>query len=120
MGQLLTGIAMLIFGLTVGGVGVASAGIGIGIPMIPLGAYIACRGWRIYNHDKQEEEGTNTAPLKPFERTRVGQLCLGFILILIGAGTSAALIGLPILAFGMFLIYCGIFSKQISDFIGKA
>jgi len=105
--HLVIGIAILIFGLLIGGVGVASAGIGIGIPMIPLGLYMTYRGWRIYQHEKEQEETDviNPIPLEPLEKTKRGKIGIGIILILVGVGTSAILIGIPIAAYGVWLIY---------------
>jgi hypothetical protein len=106
VGQLLTGLGILSFGIFVGGVGLASAGIGIGIPMIPLGIYITYRGWRIFKHEKDKEtaDEIDLTPLEPFEKTKTGKVGLGIILILVGLGTSALFIGIPILFIGIGLL----------------
>ena len=109
MSHLVIGIGVLIFGVFVGGVGVASAGIGIGIPMIPLGIYLFFRGWRIYRHDndvKNNDSGDLGAqPLVALERTKVGKIGLGILLVLVGIGTSAILVGIPIFGLGAWFIY---------------
>lgn len=109
MAHLVVGIAVILFGLLVGGVGVASAGIGIGIPMIPLGIYLTIRGWRIYHHEKEQEESDviNPMPLEPLEKTKWGKILLGILLVIVGAGASAFLVGIPILAYGIWIIYSG-------------
>ncbi len=113
MGQIIVGIAFLIFGLTIGGIGLATAGIGVGVPMIPLGIYFFIRGFRSFLGKKKEENKTITdiPKQKVFERTRLGRLCLGIILILVGMATSALLIDIPIVIIGAVLI--------ISIFLGK-
>ena len=113
MNHLVIGIVTLLFGIAIGGVGVASAGVGIGIPMIPLGIYLTYRGWRIYNHDKEQENSDiiNPMPLEPLEKTKKGKLGLGILFILVGAGTSAMIIGVPILAYGIWIIYDGVIRK---------
>lgn len=109
MRHLLIGLGILIFGIFVGGVGLASAGIGVGIPMIPLGIYLSYRGWRIYNHNKKIKNKGNDEleppPLKALESTKVGKVGLGILLILVGIGTSAILIGIPIFGLGVWFIY---------------
>lgn len=114
MNQLMVGIAIMAFGIIVGGVGVATAGIGIGIPVFPIGIYVAYRGFRIYQHQKQQEESgvTDFIPLEPLEKTKIGKVGLGVLLILVGIGTSAMLIGLPIMAGGGWLIYSAYFKKS--------
>ena len=107
MNHLILGIVVVLFGLIIGGVGVATAGIGIGIPMIPLGIYLTYRGWRIYNHEKKNRDSpeVNPTPLEPLEKTKIGKVGIGILLILVGVGTSAMIIGIPILIFGVWLIY---------------
>ena len=106
MNHLILGIGVLLFGLIIGGVGVATAGIGIGIPMIPLGIYLTYRGWRIYKYEKDiPPDVVNPKPLKPLEKTKIGKIGIGILLILVGAGTSAMIIGIPILIFGIWFIY---------------
>lgn len=107
MKQLILGGSILLFGILIGGVGVASAGIGIGIPMIPLGIYMTYRGWRIYKHEEgvKEDPVVNPEPLEPFEKTRLGKVGIGILLIIVGIGTSAFLMGIPIGLVGAWFIY---------------
>lgn len=108
------GVSILLFGVLIGGVGVASAGVGIGIPMIPLGMYMTYRGWRIYKYAKEQQNGAviNLVPLEPLEQTKRGKIYIGFILILVGIGTSALFIGLPIMAYGSWMIYKELKAKK--------
>ncbi|WP_047011711.1 hypothetical protein [Spongiibacter sp. IMCC21906] len=105
--HLILGISVLLFGLFIGSVGVASAGIGIGIPMIPLGIYLSYRGWRIYKHEEETHDSNilNPEALEPLEKTKMGKVGLGILFILVGVGTSAQLIGIPILGVGLWFIY---------------
>ena len=109
MNHLIIGLAVLVFGVFIGAVGLASAGIGIGIPMIPLGIYLSYRGWRIYKHDNQSSDkgsdDSDPQPFVPLERTKVGKIGLGILLILVGVGTSAMLIGIPIFFWGIWFLY---------------
>lgn len=107
MFHLIIGISITLFGLIIGGVGIASAGVGIGIPMLPLGLYLTYRGWRIYKYEQEQKEAEiiNPEPLIPLERTKLGKTAIGIILILVGIGTSASLIGIPILFAGLWFIY---------------
>jgi hypothetical protein len=102
MKQLWIGIVIVAFGLLVGGVGVATAGIGIGVPVIPIGLYIAYRGWRDLQHQRMND---NSLPLELFERTQVGKLSLGVIIFLVGVGTSELIIGIPIIVYSIWHIY---------------
>lgn len=114
--SLVVGIGILVFGFLIGGVGLASAGVGIGIPMIPLGGYIALRGWRIYKHgEKLKDSSVAAEPLEPFEGTSIGKIALGILLILVGFGTSALLVGIPILLLGAWLVFKGIKSSSHFD-----
>jgi len=99
------GIGFVLFGLLVGGVGVATAGFGIGIPMIPIGIYLI---WRGFARRKIEN-----APQDPFavEKSSGGKIGVGIILVLLGLATSALIVGIPILLYGAFLIYQGSTSK---------
>lgn len=99
------GIGFIIFGVVVGGVGVATAGFGIGIPMIPIGIYLVWRGFA-----RKKIENTKEDPFA-VEKSSGGKIGLGVILILIGLATSALLIGIPILLYGVYLIYKGSTSK---------
>ena len=113
--NLIIGLGVLFFGIVVGGVGIASAGVGIGLPMIPLGIYLSYRGWRIYKYKKNQELGVvSNQPLKPLEKTKIGKIGLGILFILIGIGTSAMIVGIPILFVGIWLIYEA-FKKQDAD-----
>jgi len=118
--HLILGVGILLFGIIIGGVGLASAGIGIGIPMIPIGVYLTYRGWRIYKHEKtmQSSEIVNTESLQPLEKTKIGRIGVGIILILVGIGTSAMIIGIPILLIGVWFIYDA-FKVQIKNIINK-
>lgn len=88
----------MLFGLIVGGVGVATAGIGIGIPMIPLGAYLAIRGGRnLYLRNNK------VADAPAFERTRLGGALFGILLVFVGIAASALVIGIPIAVGGVAL-----------------
>ena len=121
MKQLLLGGAVLLFGVFVGGIGVASAGIGIGIPMIPLGIYLTYRGWRIYKHEEEVKENSvvNPEPLEPLEKTRIGKLGIGIILLIVGAGTTAFLIGIPIIFLGVWFIYKA-YESEIRSWLNRS
>ena len=120
MKHLVLGVCVLLFGVFTGGVGIASAGIGIGIPMIPLGIYLSYRGWRIYKHEEhvQENQVVNPEPLVPLESTKTGKTGIGILLILLGAGTSAFIIGIPILIWGIWFI-CKAFEVEIRNMLNK-
>lgn len=120
MKHLIFGIGILLFGVFIGGVGLASAGIGIGIPMIPIGIYLTYRGWRIYKHEKtmQSSDSFNTRHLQPLEKTKIGRIGVGIILILVGIGTSAMIIEIPILLVGIWFIYDA-FKLQIKKIVNK-
>lgn len=108
------------FGLFVGGIGVATAGVGIGIPMIPIGIYLTYRGWRIYKHEEESQykDPENQTPLEPLEKTRAGKVGVGLLLMLIGVGTSAFLIGIPILIAGLWFIYKA-YESEIQKMLNK-
>jgi len=93
------GIGLIVFGVLIGGIGVATAGIGIGIPVIPIGIYLI---WRGINRENNKYFQKDTLE---FERSPKGKLGIGIILILIGIGTSAWLIGIPIMIWGAWFIY---------------
>lgn len=112
MGQLVTGILMIVFGLIVGGAGIATAGIGIGIPMIPLGIYILIRGGRTLAHESEIEEKETYIKQEAFESTTFGKFAFGIILILIGIATSALIIGIPVIIVGVVLIISSFKSKK--------
>lgn len=99
------GIGFILFGIFVGGVGVATAGFGIGIPMIPIGIYLV---WRGFARKKLENERED-----PFavEKSSGGKVGLGIILILVGLATSALIIGIPILLYGIYMIYTAVKPK---------
>ena len=107
MWQLLIGLAILLFGIIFGSVGLATAGVGIGIPMIPLGLYVAYRGFRIVKHEsaKRAADEIDKTPLIPLEKTKEGKIGLGILLVLVGLGTSALLIGIPVAVVGFWLLY---------------
>ena len=106
MGQILTGVGIILFGLAIGGVGVATAGIGIGIPMLPLGAYLAYRGGRTLYLRKR------VADVPTFERTQLGAILFGILLVLIGAATSAMLVGIPTILAGVALILYSVWPRR--------
>ena len=97
----LVGVGFIVFGLLVGGIGVATAGIGIGIPVIPIGIYLVWRGFERRKIAKSSD---------PFavEKSWKGRIGIGVLMILVGAATSANIIGIPILLFGIYLIFTGI------------
>lgn len=99
------GISFILFGIFVGGVGVATAGIGIGIPIIPIGIYLVWRGFARKKIDHERED--------PFavEKSSAGKVGLGIILILVGIATSALIIGIPILLYGIYMIFTAVKSK---------
>ena len=105
MKHLVFGIVVLLFGIFIGGVWVASAGLGIGLPMIPIGIYFTYRGWRIFKHERQNLDIINPEPLKPLEKTKIGKISIGVLFILVGVKTSAMIIGIPILLAGVWFIY---------------
>jgi hypothetical protein len=105
MGQLLTGIGIILFGLIICGVGLATAGVGIGIPMIPLGGYIVIRGGRKLYLDKRISHSP------AFERTRSGRFLFGILLVMIGVATSALVIGIPVAVVGVGLVVSSLWSK---------
>jgi hypothetical protein len=96
------GIGFILFGIFVGGVGVATAGFGIGIPMIPIGIYLVWRGFARKKIENERED--------PFavEKSSGGKVGLGIILILVGLATSALIIGIPILLYGIYMIYAAV------------
>ncbi len=107
MTQFVIGLGFILFGLFIGGAGLASAGVGIGIPMIPIGIYIAYRGGRIIQYEKQKQSEclSEPLPLEPLEKTKAGKTGLGTILLIVGAETSALLIGIPIAIVGLGILY---------------
>jgi hypothetical protein len=106
MKQTIVGIVFILFGLFIGGVGIASAGIGIGIPMIPFGIYLIAKG--IGSFYKKQVNSSIYLKYTHFEK-----VLLGLLLIIIGFSTSLLIIGIPIIAVGVYLIwriykiYCG-------------
>jgi ABC-type phosphate transport system permease subunit len=97
------GIGIILFGVLIGGVGVATAGVGNGIPMIPLGIYLIWRG--IYRK-KINKDLLNPEPYK-VEKTPLGKILFGILISTFGLAFSAIIIGIPILLYGIFLIYSG-------------
>lgn len=114
MFHLVLGICIVLFGIIIGGVGIATAGIGIGIPMFPLGVYMTWRGWRIYKHAKNQEDGIEKEAFIPLEKTSRGKVFIGFLLILVGIGTSAIIIGVPIIIYGAWMIYAEMRACKLS------
>ena len=112
MGQFVTGILLILFGLFVGGAGIATAGVGIGIPMIPLGIYILIRGGRTLFHERKMEGKKTYIKQNTFETTPFGRFAFGIILILIGIATSVFAIGIPVAIVGAILIVSSFKSKK--------
>jgi hypothetical protein len=100
------GVGFILFGIFVGGVGVATAGFGIGIPMIPIGVYLV---WRGFARKKIEDRSTEAFAV---EKSPAGKIGIGIILILVGLATSAFIVGIPILLYGVYLIFTSIKSNQ--------
>ena len=109
----LTGIIIIVFGICVGGIGVASAGLGIGLPVIPIGIYLIWRGYCITKQQADPEALDQKADSLDFERSPKGQIGIGIIVLLIGIGTSAMIIGIPIAMAGGYLIYKGIKKNKL-------
>ena len=105
MGQILTGIGFVLFGLIVGGVGVATAGVGIGVPMIPIGIYLIYYG--LY-----QKKNAHTKRI-PYWKTKQGKLVSGILLIFIGAALTTVIIGIPIMGYGVFMIYKALSSNSL-------
>lgn len=112
MNQLTVGLIFVLFGFFIGGAGVATAGIGIGIPMIPIGLYLIFRGFRSFIQEKEMEKKDHYVKQKSFESTRFGKFCFGVVLILVGVATSALIIGIPIVFIGVFLVFRSFTSKK--------
>jgi hypothetical protein len=104
----LAGILVLAFGILVGGIGVASAGVGIGLPVIPIGIYLAWRGYCMAKLAISSTASDQKPDSLDFERSPRGQVGIGIILLLIGIGTSALIIGVPVAILGCFILYKGI------------
>jgi hypothetical protein len=100
------GLGIILFGIFVGGVGVATAGFGIGIPMIPIGIYLV---WRGFARKKIENRNNEAFAV---EKSPAGKIGIGIILILVGLATSAFIVGIPILVYGAYLIFTAIRSNQ--------
>jgi len=100
------GIGFIIFGLLIGGVGVATAGVGIGIPVIPIGVYLV---WRGFSRKKFTD---NRSDPFWFEKSSKGKIGIGILLIIIGIATSALVIGIPIALYGAYLIYTALKSSK--------
>lgn len=112
----LAGIFVLGFGLTVGGAGLASAGVGIAIPVIPIGLYLIWRGYSIKRREEQlPNEAEPASDSLDFEKSTNGQVGIGVIILLVGIGTSAKIIGIPVAAFGGYLIYKAIKRRSLSQ-----
>lgn len=109
MKHLIIGLAVTLFGLFVGNAGLASAGVGISIPMIPIGLYLTYRGWRIYQHEINIDSLGVEERLKfeSLENTNLGKVGIGIVLAFIGAGTSSKVIGFAIIIVALWFIYQG-------------
>jgi hypothetical protein len=102
--QIKIGIAFIIFGVLIGGTGLASAGVGISIPMMPIGIYLIIRGYKTDEHKKEQSKTKEHIEVNEFEKTKLGKILLGILLIIIGIGTSSLIIGIPIGLIGLYLI----------------
>lgn len=107
MKQFILGLATLVLGLLIGGVGIATAGIGVGIPLVPVGMYLIYEGWRKFSHEEESKlkKPEQIEALVPFHQTRAGKCLIGIFLVVVGAGASAFIIGIPIAGWGLWLIY---------------
>jgi hypothetical protein len=102
----IAGLLIVGFGLTIGDAGLASAGVGIAIPVIPIGVYLIWRGYSIRKNQKKKViilESKALSDSLDFERSTNGQIGLGIIILLIGIGTSSMIIGIPIAILGGYL-----------------
>lgn len=106
MKQILIGASLILFGFLVGGVGLATAGVGIGIPIIPIGAYLIMRGGNTIFSTKSESD------VQPFEKTSWGGVLLGILIILTGVATSAFAIGIPIIVAGIVWIAYSVWPRS--------
>lgn len=100
-GQAAVGIGLLLWGIVVGGVGVATAGMGIGIPLIPIGFYLIIRGL----HRKGALNSTPDNRRINLEETSGGKFWLGMILVFIGFPAIASGIGVVFVIIGLYLIW---------------
>ncbi|MBL1431020.1 MAG: hypothetical protein COA60_005860 [Robiginitomaculum sp.] len=115
MKHLLLGVVVLFFGFSVGNIGVASAGIGMGIPMIPIGIYLTYRGWRIYVYE--QDKGRSDKPMKAFAPlidTFMGKIGMAIILIFLMISLSSFVLKLPFLLFALWLTYLAFKSPAYS------
>ena len=97
MKQIYIGIGFIVFGILVGNMGLTSAGVGVALPMIPLGIYLIVRG--IKNKDSYTKEFS-------FERTPLGKISLAIILIIVAFSVGGSfLISLVLFASALYLIY---------------
>ena len=99
--QILLGFGFVLFCLIIGGVGLVTAGVGIGIPMIPLGIYLMIRGYY--------KVKTNSKLI--FEKTSNGKILLGILLFLLGLATGGSII----IVWLFYLVGIYIFSKGIKE-----
>tara|TARA_B100001964_G_C13779935_1_gene399818 strand:+ start:74 stop:397 length:324 start_codon:yes stop_codon:yes gene_type:complete len=105
MGQIFVAIGLIVFGLVIGGVGLASAGVGIRIPMIPLGVYLMVRGFHsLYSEQKGGFE---------FEKTKIGKIGLAILLIILALGTGGnALLVLAFIGLAAIIFYSLLHKKE--------
>ena len=108
--DLITGIVLIIFGFAVGGIGIVSAGVGIGIPgfvIIFIGSYFVIRSKVTSNQEKKEKDNVIPVDSLFFEKSRVGKILIGLILLLIGFGAIGTLPGILMAVGGIWLLYLG-------------
>jgi len=110
LGPFVTGALVLLFYLTVGGVGVATWGFAFAVPMVPLATHLLLRGGRSLIYDYLRKPGQKAPPM--YEVTRLGGITLGVVLVVLGAAPTVVWnIGIPIFLFGLGLIVMNLFFR---------
>lgn len=100
-GQAAIGGGLILWGVIVGGAGLATAGMGIGIPLIPIGIYLIVRGL----HRKGALNTSHENSKKNLEETGGGKFWLGMLLCFIGVPAIGAGIGIVLVLIGLYLIW---------------